>query len=92
MIVAILAIILALISPSTGNVDQITVIPPKPTYAPTAHISEEEDWALYWADAYGEYLIDFLDLFDSLSYSRTNGREIMRRRGQSKFIYCRKVK
>ena len=64
-------------------------IPPMPDYAPTNHTSNEEDDI--WCDAYDEAEAAFDTLFSQLEYARAGEYAIMRRVGQSKFIYCKKI-
>lgn len=85
MIVAILALILALISPvnSTGaDVTIIAAITPK-------SVESEED--KFWCAEYDHAEACFDRLFNNLSYTRKGDYAIMRREGQSKFIYCKKA-
>lgn len=88
MIIAILALILALISPDS-NESATVIIPPMPTYAPTCHVKQaEED---LWFKAYSRGHYAFTELFSRLEYTRKGEYAIMRRTGQTKFIYCKKV-
>jgi hypothetical protein len=74
MIIALIALVLAVFSP-TASEQPIIVIPAMPSYAPT--VSQKWD-ALSYEEYVSEYSDEFTELFNSYSYKVSkNGRSMI---------------
>lgn len=94
MIIAFLAAILALITP-TRNAPPVQVIPPMPTHRPlypmpvyydpneSSEDAEELEWELYRSEARTEYAAEFTALFNSYETKRTKNGRVMIRQGNA---------
>jgi hypothetical protein len=68
----------------TANASEPVIIPPMPNYAPSATVvSEEQEWELYYQDAYYDYAEQFTNLFNSYETKRAKNGALMIRSGNS---------
>lgn len=76
IIALVIQVLISLISPS--NSADVTVIPPKPDYAPTEYYWDAMEWAQFESESYWEHYDAFTELFNSYSYKLSkNGRSMI---------------
>lgn len=76
MLALILGILLSFLGTQNVKAQEVVTIPPMPSYAPA--LSEEQEWELFWLDAYCDNGNAFDEIYASLTYKRTkNGRSMV---------------